>query len=549
MLIYSFGAVTRSPSTSIAWSTCGYRAVVDKSYGRRPQLLHTRFIDQASAGYCSINIKASQWLFTKAFCNFDVALCSEHGPRENAKATPSNAVVGMIDPNAVDVVILSNGPGEVVTWVKPVVRALRQYFKAKRSNIRISVLLCPCPHASGEEMKVIQSFEEVDRCLGPDRFLQLVFLGDVQEGWEWRKKGVCIFLGGDQFNAVVLGKKLGYRTIIYCEDCVRWPCLVDIYALPSQSMIENVPQWAQSTCRVVGDLSRDAVYKSECFDSSEALTEVTPVFGPNDNSESIPIVGILPGSKNVKLSIGLPYFMAVAEHIQERMGKNVRFILPLAPTVTLSKLEQYADPNQNKFISKFQWGSGELVMATSNEHSSMIANLVSEKGSRIEIWQVFPPYKLYKECTLCLTTIGINTAELGYLGVPMVVVLPTHILQVFRGATGGLMGLLLKVPGMIGDMVAYLMNFMKLKTFGFVSWPNRWAKEEIIPELIGRIKPKDVAIKVIKLLESPSTLKNMQSDLLRVGNEQKQKLKLNEVEHQDGPAIAIASIVDDLVNT
>jgi hypothetical protein len=72
---------------------------------------------------------------------------------------------------------------------------------------------------------------------------------------------------------------------------------VDIYALPSQSMMENVPRWAQSTCRVVGDLSRDAVYKSECFDSKETLTEVTPFFGLNNNSEATPIVGILPGSK------------------------------------------------------------------------------------------------------------------------------------------------------------------------------------------------------------------------------------------------------------
>lgn len=547
MTIYSCAAVTRSPSTSLGWSTFGYCPVADKSYGRRPQLLHTRFIDQVSAVYCSINIKASRWLFTKAFSNFDVALCSEHGKRENTRATPSNSVVGMTDAHSIDVVILSNGPGEVVTWVKPVVRALRQYFKAKRSKLRISVLLCPCPHASGGEMKVIQSFEEVDRCLGPDRFLQLVFLGDVQ-GWEWRKKGVCIFLGGDQFNAVVLGKKLGYRTIIYCEDYVRWPCLVDIYALPSQSMMENVPRWAQSTCRVVGDLSRDAVYKSECFDSKETLTEVTPFFGLNNNSEATPIVGILPGSKDVKLSIGLPYFLAVAEQIQERMGKNVRFVLPLAPTVTLNKLEQYADPSQNMFISKFQWGSGQLVMAASNQHSSMVANLVSKNGSRIEIWKVFPPYKLFEECTLCLTTIGTNTAELGYLGVPMVVVLPTQILQVFRGVTGGLMGLLLKVPGKIGDKAAYLMNFMKLKTFGFVSWPNRWAKEEIIPELIGRIEPKDVAVKVIELLQTPSTLKNMRSDLLRASDEQKQKLKLNETEHRDGPAIAIARVVDDLVN-
>ena len=42
-------------------------------------------------------------------------------------------------PEPVDVVILSNGPGEVATWVKPVVRSLRQ----KAPNYRISVILSP----------------------------------------------------------------------------------------------------------------------------------------------------------------------------------------------------------------------------------------------------------------------------------------------------------------------------------------------------------------------------------------------------------------------
>ena len=101
----------------------------------------------------------------------------------------------------------------------------------------------------------------------------------------------------------------------------------------------------------------------------------------------------------------------------------------------------------------------------------MIANLLLKNGSQIEIWQVLPPYKLFEECTLCLTTFGTNTTKLAYLGVPMLVV---HL-----GFSGVLQEiLLLKVPGIIGDMAAYLMNFVRLKTFGFVSWPSWWAKEE-----------------------------------------------------------------------
>ena len=49
----------------------------------------------------------------------------------------------------VDIVILSNGPGELVTWVRPVVQQLRQQANI---DMRISVLLSPCPHATGKEV-------------------------------------------------------------------------------------------------------------------------------------------------------------------------------------------------------------------------------------------------------------------------------------------------------------------------------------------------------------------------------------------------------------
>jgi hypothetical protein len=38
-----------------------------------------------------------------------------------------------------DVVILTNGPGEVAAWVKPVVRQLRKKFGVNRSRLRLSV--------------------------------------------------------------------------------------------------------------------------------------------------------------------------------------------------------------------------------------------------------------------------------------------------------------------------------------------------------------------------------------------------------------------------
>ena len=55
----------------------------------------------------------------------------------------------------IDIIILSNGPGEVTTWVRPVVQALREKLGIDRVQVRISVVLSPCPNASGREFTCV----------------------------------------------------------------------------------------------------------------------------------------------------------------------------------------------------------------------------------------------------------------------------------------------------------------------------------------------------------------------------------------------------------
>lgn len=40
-----------------------------------------------------------------------------------------------------------------------------------------------------------------------------------------------MFLGGDQFNTLVLGKQLRYKTLLYAESVALWPSLADGYVL------------------------------------------------------------------------------------------------------------------------------------------------------------------------------------------------------------------------------------------------------------------------------------------------------------------------------
>ena len=74
----------------------------------------------------------------------------------------------------IDILILSNGPGEIMTWVLPVVKALRQKLN---HDLRISLVLSPCPHATGKEAEIAASFPEIDRVQAADYFFFLSHFG------------------------------------------------------------------------------------------------------------------------------------------------------------------------------------------------------------------------------------------------------------------------------------------------------------------------------------------------------------------------------------
>ncbi|MEN9246114.1 MAG: hypothetical protein Q6J78_05370, partial [Thermostichales cyanobacterium SRBZ-1_bins_19] len=81
---------------------------------------------------------------------------------------------------AMDVVILSNGPGELVTWVRPVVVELRQQLP----QARLSLILAPCAHASGQERQIAQDYLRVDRIQDADYFFSFLLTGETEERWD-----------------------------------------------------------------------------------------------------------------------------------------------------------------------------------------------------------------------------------------------------------------------------------------------------------------------------------------------------------------------------
>ncbi|MBF2003775.1 MAG: lipid-A-disaccharide synthase, partial [Synechococcales cyanobacterium M58_A2018_015] len=186
---------------------------------------------------------------------------------------------------------------------------------------------------------------------------------------------------------------------------------------------------------------------------------------------------------------------------------QTRFVIPVAPTLDLPTLARFANPATNPVLQQFGDVSAALVWDEQ-------PYLQMPGGLRILLWTAFPAYEVLVQCQFCYTTVGANTAELGSLAVPMIVLVPTQQLDAMR-AWDGLPGLLANLPG-VGSVFAKLINQWFLRQPRLLAWPNIWAGTAIVPELIGELQPQAVAELGLALLNDPSQLAHMRQQLRQV---------------------------------
>jgi lipid A disaccharide synthetase len=398
-----------------------------------------------------------------------------------------------------DIVILSNGPGEITTWVYPVVKQLRTVFQ---DTVRISVILSPCPNSTGKEGEIVASYSDVDRVQNAEHFLPFLLLGKTKNNWDWYEHGLVLFLGGDQFFTLLIGKRLGYKTVVYAEWEARWYRFLDNFAVMNSSIIDSIPEKYRNKFTIVGDLMADVNFAPPSQNSPHPQP-----LSPGERGE---MIGLLPGSKAAKLMQGVPLMLAIASWLKQQKP-YIEFIIPIAPTINSEILAQYADAHFNPFVNTF----GEISANLSKENQREF--LITKEGLKVELIKDFPCNEKLSQCDICLTTVGANTAQLGALLIPMIVLLPTQQLDAMR-AWDGLPGILANLP-IIGTYFAKLINWLVLRKKRLFAWPNIWAKSEIVPELVGELKAEEVAKMVLNLLENPEKLAEIRNNLRRVRGE------------------------------
>jgi hypothetical protein len=373
--------------------------------------------------------------------------------------------------------------------------------------VDLDLVLVPCPNATGSEHRVAAGMALFARILPASRFWWLL-LRPRRYG-PWPRQGVVVFLGGDQFWTVLLSARLGYRHLTYAEWVARWPRWNDRIAAMGPAAANRLAARWDKRCTVVGDLMADL---------SESAQGDSPL-PPGQ------WVALLPGSKRAKLQVGMPFLLDTADRLAEVNG-STRFLLPVAPTTSVVELLAYGRPITNPIAAHYEAGELQLV------DTPLGQALQTAAGTTILLIEQQPAHGVLSQCCLALTTVGANTAELGALGVPMIVLVPTQHLHVMQAWDGGL-GILARLP-LLKWLLGAALTAWRMRHHGFLAWPNISAGRQVVPERVGAITPAAIAAEAADWLAHPERLEGMRDDL-------------RSLRGQPGAVAALAALVRELL--
>ena len=393
------------------------------------------------------------------------------------------------------VVFISNGPGELATWVRPLAAKLHNKIlmrpKYGSSPISLRLVLVPCPNATGNELKAAKQWGQFEQIIPSTKFWKLLIR--PKKYGIWPSNGLVVFLGGDQFWSVLLSARLRYQHLTYAEWVARWPQWNDRIAAMSIKVRDRLPNRFKKKCTVVGDLMADV----KNFDNKE---------------EPLPKgqwIALMPGSKSAKLSVGVPFLLEVADQLAHYLPES-KFLLPVAPTTSIDEIQKFAS-SKNPITRQY---TASIKAIIQNKKNKNWHTLITSAGTEVHLYQNHPAHNFISKCNLALTTIGANTAELGALGVPMIVIIPTQHLNVMQ-AWDGILGILGRLP-FLELILGRLISIWKMRKSNFLAWPNISAGKMIVPEKIGIIYPKDIVKEALQWIDSPARLQGQKEDLLNI---------------------------------
>lgn len=390
-----------------------------------------------------------------------------------------------------EVLLTVNSPGEVATWLSPVVRALRSVDP----EASVTVFLMPCTYASGAEAGVVARIPGVDRVIPSADSLRLSLFGAFPRGFSAPKKGVLLYLGGEFFLAARLARRLATPAAAYTEGYINSHRAFERVFVPREQAKGAVVGRGVAAERVavVGDLMVDAAW-SRLEQEAEAL----PTSEPRDGCA---LLALLPGSRPHEVRHALPLLLRTGAEIA-RARSNVRFTVPISPFASAEAfhlaLEDVGVTAHRREIE---------ALFTQAENASLRLRLPVAHMELDVALERSRPADAMARADLALTIPGSNTAELAVYGVPMIVCLPLDRPEEIP--LDGVLGLVDKVP-VVGRRLKAAAVLKVAERMRFAALPNRVAGEYVVPELKSTsLDPVQIAEEALALLDDPERLGRM----------------------------------------
>lgn len=389
-----------------------------------------------------------------------------------------------VEDNKKDVVIITNSPGELSSWVRITIAKL----KLRRPDVRVIIMLVPCPYASGKEENIAKSIDGVDMVINPKEFIRFIF-GLSLEKYEPATFGTVVFLGGDFWHALLVSKKLKYPSVAYSVRATRWSKYFDYLGIQDESIADTMIKYGFNKDKlvVVGNLMVEQAKPTADKD------EIRKKLGLNKKGYT---VGILPGSRFYHVKESLPYYLKVAEELKERFS-DIQFLLGVSPFLSLEDMEKCLMPSG----SGLEGATGKLVKKDGGIFIQTSNNL------QVRVLQGMQ-YDVINLSDLILTIPGTNTAEVAALGKTMIVS-ATWRAKIPRG---GLTGFLGSLP--LGSFFKKKLLYWILRRIKFMALPNQIAGREIVPELVVEQKASEVTNVAANLLNNKELREKISHELI-----------------------------------
>jgi len=382
-----------------------------------------------------------------------------------------------------DLIIFSNGPGEISTWVRPVVEAVKKR-KILCSRYRVILIVHPCQFSAGTEHLVAAGFGGIQHIIKPREYMKMLITGFGKKRYMFSRRGVIFSLGGDLLHPVLFRKRIRGTHDLYAYT--NNPSFGKFYRkifvrseyVKEKFLKQGIPE---QKIKVTGDL----VYSSIRY--VEGKNEVRKKLGLKKGEI---FCVFLPGSRDFEVIYMLPVFLKVIEDILT-MVSDLKVSIIKSPYVSMEIFKKAL--NLGGKIKEAESSGGKLVQEPSHK-----ITIVTDSGVEVRVLEQGLE-RWGAGIDFAVTLPGTNTIQLAYRKIPALVVAALNKPELIP--IEGPAGLLKWVP-LIGKPLLKSAVMHYLKRFPFASLPNIYQGKEIYPELFGIVKTRDITEKLSQILKN-----------------------------------------------